>query len=158
LLTMVAASLPPLSSPASAQDAHTPQLVARGRKLLDMQGCTACHSLDGTISAGPTFYKRFGKQVDVLVDDKPAQRHFDAAYVRESIEDPGKAVTVGFAKGVMPEFTLTDEQLTAMIAAIESLGQAPPPDGSQEREPPAMHWLALFVLWFVGGHIVLSST
>lgn len=157
LLAVVAALSPPLTSLTHAQDAQAPNLVARGRKLLDMQGCTACHSLDGSVSAGPTFYKRFGTMVDVLVDDKPAQRRFDAAYVRESIEDPAKAVTVGFAPGVMPKFTLTEEQLTAITAALAHLGQASPDDGSPEREPPAMHWLALFVLWFVGGHLVLSS-
>jgi uncharacterized membrane protein/mono/diheme cytochrome c family protein len=134
-------------------------LIARGRKLLDMQGCTACHSLDGSVSAGPSFYGRFGKQVDVLMADRPVRVTFDAAYVRESVAEPSAAVTVGFAKGVMPRFTLTEEQLTAITAALAHLGEQPslPPETPNE-EPSPIRVLALFVLWFVGGHLILSST
>ena len=113
---------------AAAVQAADPQLVARGRKLLDMQGCTACHSLDGSISAGPSFLGRFGQTSEVLVDGKLARVTFDASYVRRSVEEPAAAVTRGFAMGVMPRFTLDDEQLTAITAALAELGQAAPPE------------------------------
>jgi uncharacterized membrane protein/mono/diheme cytochrome c family protein len=134
-------------------------VIARGRKLLDMQGCTACHSLDGSVSAGPSFYGRFGKSVDVVVADRPRRLTFDEAYVRESVAEPGAAVTVGFAKGVMPQFTLTEEQLSAITAALAHLGEQPPlsPDGADDNAPSPIRVLALFVLWFVGGHLILSG-
>jgi uncharacterized membrane protein len=144
---------------AQAQEQFDAALSARGRKLLDMQGCTACHSLDGSISAGPTFYGRFGSKVPVMVGDQQEQRLFDATYVKESIADPGAVVSQGFSRGVMPRFTLTGEQLKAITYTIEHLADEPlrTPRATPERPSP-MRWLALFVLWFVGAHIILSST
>jgi uncharacterized membrane protein/mono/diheme cytochrome c family protein len=161
-MLMLAMILLAVVSPAQAQkpadDADHKAVLARGRKLLDMQGCTACHSLDGSVSAGPTFYARFGKVIDVMVDDRPEKRLFDEEYVRESVADPGRVVTVGFARGVMPRFTLTDEQLAAMTATIAHLGDAPPLELPEPGRPSPMRWLALFVLLFVAGHLILSST
>ncbi len=158
VLALSALSAVALAESDAPQDPEA-ALIARGRKLLDMQGCTACHSLDGTVSAGPSFYGRFGKKVDVIVADRPHRVTFDAAYVRESVAEPGAAVTAGFAKGVMPQFTLTEEQLAAITAALAHLGEQPPlpADDTREDEPSPIRVLALFVLWFVGGHLILSS-
>jgi uncharacterized membrane protein/mono/diheme cytochrome c family protein len=155
LAILLAATSAALADPAAA--ALDEALLGRGRKLLDMHGCTACHSLDGSVSAGPTFYARYGKIIDVLVDDRPEKRLFDAAYMRESLEEPGRVITVGFPRGVMPRFTLTDEQLGAMTATIAHLGDAPPLEAPEPGRPSPMRWLALFVLLFVGGHLILSS-
>jgi mono/diheme cytochrome c family protein len=142
--------------PAAAQAEDSRGAVpTRGLALLRMQGCTACHSLDGSVSAGPTFYRRFGETTRVVVDGHTTTVMFDAAYIRASVEDPSRMRAPGYAPGVMPHFTLTEEQLGAITEAIAYLGQPP--------APPARAWgrglLAVALLaWTAVLHIVLWKT
>lgn len=144
-----------LACVAKAEDLD-PARLARGTRLLEMQGCTACHSLDGRISAGPTFLGRFGRATEVLVGGQAARVPFDAAYVGESLREPSRAIAKGFAPGVMPRFELTDEQTSAIVEALRALGREQVAPGAPEQPAP-ITWLALFVLLFVGGHLTLSG-
>ncbi len=90
-----------------------------GQKLYDKNGCAACHTLDGSVSVGPTFKGLFGKNEklqdgsSVLVDEN---------YLRESILLPQEQIVAGFAP-VMPAFKglLKDEEVDAIIAYIKTL-------------------------------------
>jgi mono/diheme cytochrome c family protein len=124
-----------------------PERVARGMKLLQMQGCTGCHSLDGSISAGPTFAGRFGSPVSVLKDGALRQVVFDREYLRRSLLQPEAEVAAGFAPGVMPTFALTDEQFDAIAAALEQLASAPP---AVPRKNLGVLWIWLGALALVG--------
>jgi cytochrome c oxidase subunit 2 len=89
-----------------------------GRKLYARAQCQTCHSLDGSIVTGPSFKGLFGKH-EVLADGREVV--VDAAYVRESLLDPGAKVVRGF-QPVMPPFAgqLDDKQIAALTAFIEA--------------------------------------
>jgi len=92
-----------------------------GAELYTKNACVTCHSADGAAGAGPTFKGIWGTQepladgTTVLVDEN---------YIRESILEPGAKVVSGF-QPVMPTYTgiLDDEQISALIAYIKSLGE-----------------------------------
>ncbi len=89
-----------------------------GKALAAQNGCGACHSLDGSKLVGPTWRGLFGSQVK-LSDGSTVTA--DEAYLTESITDPAAKVVDGFAAGVMPKFSLTDAQIKAIVAYIETL-------------------------------------
>jgi len=100
--------------PTGAQD-----LVAKGREVAEQFGCLACHSLDGSRGIGPTWQGIFGKEEPL---DDGTTVVVDAAYLEESIRQPQAKVTEGF-QPMMPPFDLTEEEMEAIIALIESLGE-----------------------------------
>lgn len=71
----------------------------RGEQFRTQFGCDACHTIDGSASAGPTWQGLFGHDV-TLADGTtvPATEQ----YLLESILDPSAKVVEGFVAGVMP--------------------------------------------------------
>jgi cytochrome c oxidase subunit II len=91
----------------------------QGRLLTVSNGCTGCHSLDGTPLTGPTWFNMVGREEEmtdgttIVVDD---------AYIIESILNPNANVVAGFpSPTIMPAFTFTDEQLANIIAYLNTL-------------------------------------
>ena len=93
--------------------------VAReGREVAGNNGCTNCHSANGDEMTGPSWKGIWGT-TEELEDGREVQ--VDAAYVERSIRDPQADVVAGF-NVPMPPFELTDEEVDAVVAYIESLG------------------------------------
>lgn len=95
-------------------------LAECGQTVFARSGCTACHSIDGSVGVGPTMQGLTGSQRN-FVDGSNATA--DDNYLRNSIVNPASQVVQGFGN-VMPGNygqTLTEEQLTALIAYIQSL-------------------------------------
>lgn len=95
--------------------------IGCGQKLSTETGCLACHSVDGTENVGPTWVGLFGKE-EVLADGSSVV--VDADYLIRSMRDPGAQIVSGFESIVMPPeiaASLTDEDLNAIVAYIESL-------------------------------------
>ena len=94
-----------------------PPVLAGGQKILDDNGCTACHSLDGSPSAGGTFKGLYGSKrllttgATVVADDQ---------YIRQSIEQPEAKVVQGFDP-IMPPVTLPEADLNAVIEYLKTL-------------------------------------
>jgi cytochrome c oxidase subunit II len=99
------AAAPPPPAPPSAQPP------------LEANGCTACHSLDGTKSIGPTFKGLYGSK-RTLADGSSAVA--DDAYIRESVAKPGAKVVKGYEPS-MPELPVSPADLDAIVAAIRKL-------------------------------------
>ena len=93
--------------------------VEQGKKLYTSLGCVACHSLDGSPRAGPTFAEVYGTQVTLADGSKVTA---DDAYLRESILEPTKLMVKGYVPS-MPAFKgrISDEELDALVALIHSL-------------------------------------
>lgn len=91
----------------------------QGRLLTVSNGCTGCHSLDGTPLTGPTWLGIFGRQ-EQMSDGTTIV--VDEAYITESILNPNAKIVAGFpSPSVMPAFSFTDEQLANIIAYLKTL-------------------------------------
>ena len=92
-----------------------------GKKLLDAQGCLACHSLDGSPGVGPSLKGLWGSKKKVIVGKKQQEVLVDDAYLRESIVNPAAKIVVGY-DNTMPSYTdFTKEQLDSMIEYMQGL-------------------------------------
>ncbi len=121
--------------------AVTGSLAQTGQTLFQQLGCSTCHRFD-VQGRGPNLFGAFGKPVQ-LEDGRTVVA--DENYVRESILNPAAKIVSGF-KPVMPVFQgqVSEEQLTALVAYVKSLSQAPAgtagtpalaPAGTQPQEP-----------------------
>jgi cytochrome c oxidase subunit 2 len=92
-------------------------LAERGKKQYQQWGCVACHSLDGSKLAGPSFKGLFGREEE-LADGSKVKA--DENYIKESILNPTAKVVKGYAP-VMPVFQgqLKDPQIESIIAFIK---------------------------------------
>ena len=91
-----------------------------GDVLYKRFGCATCHTLDGTVSNGPSLKGLFGKKEE-LTDG--TMQVVDDNYLRESILEPKAKIVKGF-EPVMPTFqnTINQEELDALIDFIKGLG------------------------------------
>lgn len=123
LAAAAAASAPPAAGDAGGR-------VAQGRALADAKGCVACHTVDGSARVGPSWKGLYGK-TENMRDGSTAL--VDEAYLRSFIRDPQARGVKGFPP-VMPKVELSDEELAALVAYIQSLGSAPPPAPEQKAQ------------------------
>jgi cytochrome c oxidase subunit 2 len=93
--------------------------VDLGKLLFEKQGCSTCHTVDGTPKIGPTWKGLFDKS-ETFTDGSSAK--VDENYLRQSILDPQAKVVQGFAPA-MPTYQgkLKDVEIDGLIAYIKSL-------------------------------------
>jgi cytochrome c oxidase subunit 2 len=97
------------------------ETAATGKELAAKNGCTGCHSVDGSSGVGPTWKGLFGKQVAVTTAGKERTVTADADYIKKSITDPKADVVKGFSP-IMPAFSqLSEKDLDALVEYIRSL-------------------------------------
>jgi len=92
-----------------------------GANVAQMQGCQACHSLDGSQLVGPTWLGLYGSQV-ALEDGTTVVA--DEEYLRRSILETNAEIVKGYPANVMPSIyqdTLSEEQVDALVEYIKSL-------------------------------------
>jgi cytochrome c oxidase subunit II len=82
------------------------KVLTEGEKVLQDKGCLGCHSLDGSIGAGPTFKGLYGSAVEVVTAGRQRAVTADAAYIESAISEPGKDIASGFPN-VMPTYKAT---------------------------------------------------
>lgn len=96
--------------------------IDQGQKVAELNGCFKCHSIDGSQGDGPTWQGIYGEEV--LLDDGSSVV-VDDAYLKSSILNPQEQIVAGFTNVSMPATfgkVLTDEDIDALIAFIQSLG------------------------------------
>jgi cytochrome c1 len=81
-------------------------------------GCASCHSVNGDRSEGPTWEGLYQSEV-VLTDGSTVVA--DEDYLRRSVLDPAAQVRQGFTPS-MPAVEISDDDLDAIVAEIQSLG------------------------------------
>ncbi len=95
-----------------------------GKKVSELMGCVACHSVDGSIlgKSGPTWRGLFGSERPLA---NAGKAFADPDYLRESILNPTAKVVSGFDKSDigMPSYegVITDAQVESVILYIKSL-------------------------------------
>lgn len=90
-------------------------LIAKGKELYGAKGCVACHSLNGSPGAAPTFKGLYGKE-EILTTGKVK---VDDAYLAESMLKPAAKVVKGYAP--MPNMGVEEADVKPLIAFIKSL-------------------------------------
>ena len=96
--------------------------VERGKELVKVKGCTACHSLDGSKLVGPTFKGLFGKKQVVTTGGKERTITVDEAYIRRSIREPNADIVKGYTAGSMVVTApVSDEEIEDIIAFLKTL-------------------------------------
>jgi cytochrome c oxidase subunit 2 len=90
--------------------------AALGKSLAQAKGCTACHTVDGSRGAGPTWQGLYGK-TESLADGTTAQA--DDAFLKNEIRNPQARVIKGYAP-IMPKVELADDELDALVAYIKT--------------------------------------
>jgi cytochrome c oxidase subunit II len=92
----------------------------RGERLSRGTGCLACHSLDGTPLAGPTWLNLYGSEIQLA--DGNAVIATDQ-YLYDAIVDPNAQIHAGYPP-IMPtnyEDTLTEQQIWDIVEFIKTI-------------------------------------
>lgn len=92
-----------------------------GEQVFTLKGCGACHKTDGSTLIGPSWKGLYGKEEKVKENGKVMTVKVDDAYIRESILEPSKKITVGFEQTMMPQVPVTDEEINQIIAYMKTL-------------------------------------
>lgn len=114
---------------ASAAKPGQDSVLEKGRQLVEQYGCSACHSQDGSTRLGPTWKGLYGR-TEQFADGSSAL--VDEAYLKESILKPQARLVQGYPP-VMVAYTLNDDELTAVVALIKSLGGAQQEPSASEK-------------------------
>jgi cytochrome c2 len=99
--------------------------LEEGKRLYEMMGCMACHSIDGTTYAkvGPSWKGLFDTERELAKGGTKVKA--DEAYLKESIQNPPAKVVKGYEKldSGMPIYAgvLNDSQIESLILFIKSL-------------------------------------
>jgi cytochrome c oxidase subunit II len=111
------------NTPTTATVSGTSTNVMPGLDVIKKNGCTACHSFDGTRIVGPTFKGIYGTKIAVLVNDKEQQVTVDDNYILESIYEPNAKIVKGFQQGLMQSYkeTISKEEVKQITEYIKSL-------------------------------------
>lgn len=95
-----------------------------GRRLAEVMGCAACHSIDGTLlgKVGPTWKGLYGSDVILARGDRVVADEF---YLRESIWEPAAKVVKGYdtSDTSMPSYQglLSDVQVDSLVLYLKKL-------------------------------------
>ncbi|MGH2721438.1 MAG: c-type cytochrome [Actinomycetota bacterium] len=118
-LLMTACSRGPAADPAGSSGPADP---SRGARLVDQFGCLNCHSTDGRARVGPTWKGLAGSKVQ-LTDGRSVLA--DPDYLTRAVRDPDADIVAGYPPGVMrgamPPGEITDADIAAIVAYLESL-------------------------------------
>ena len=118
-----ATAAPAAPTPESGNDggAGTPPALptgdpAQGATIAQSKGCTSCHQVDAD-AVGPMWGGLWGSQVEL---EGGTTVLADEAYLRRAITEPDAERVAGYFVA-MPKVSLTDEEVSAIIAYIASL-------------------------------------
>jgi cytochrome c2 len=92
-------------------------LAMQGQTISTDRGCVACHTLDGSLGVGPSWFGMWGK-TETLANGRTVV--VDEAYFRESLTDPPRKVVAGYPN-VMLRYFLEDEEIAALIEFAKQL-------------------------------------
>ncbi|HUP72658.1 MAG TPA: cytochrome c [Acidimicrobiales bacterium] len=113
---------------ASGGGSSTATPADRGKAIAMRAGCTSCHGKSSIRGLGPTWIGLAGSTVKL---EDGSTLVADSAYLEESIRAPAAKKVAGYTLA-MPQPTLSDDEITAIVAYIESLA-APPPTTSARQ-------------------------
>ncbi|PSW22175.1 cytochrome B [Photobacterium sanctipauli] len=123
------ATQPTFAQTQQPQEAGSMDLVSLGKTLSEVNGCIACHSLDGKPGVGPTWLGLYGK-TEIMSDD--TEKLVDDEYLKVAILNANAEVVKGYP-AIMPVYQFNDQEVEAIIAYIKAVSH---PDQNQAGEQP----------------------
>ena len=118
MVMIAAAALGACSSSPHASGAST--TAAQGKTIAMNRGCTTCHGANARGGLGPSWVGLAGSTVQL---DDGSTVTADDAYLSESIRIPSAKKVAGYSLA-MPPIPLSDDEVAALVAYIDSLGAA----------------------------------
>ncbi len=93
-----------------------------GSRLIEVKGCVACHSTDGTQKIGPTFKGVFGRRETVIRNGQEREITVDETFIKQTLLHPERDRVKGFPP-IMPsqQGQLTDKEIDEIVEYIKSL-------------------------------------
>ena len=91
-----------------------------GEQLYAVNGCVGCHRVDGSAGPAPTWQGLWGAQ---RAFDGGGSAVADENYIRESILQPQANIVEGYTAVNMPPYRLSDRQIDAIIAYMQTLSE-----------------------------------
>ena len=125
LLAMILATMVTAACASGGDSTGTP--AERGKAIAMRAGCTSCHGARSIRGLGPTWNGVAGSTVK-LEDGSTVVA--DSAYLAESIRSPAAKKAAGYSIA-MPAVSLSDDDIMALVAHIESLATSPPTTSSK---------------------------
>ena len=112
----------PVAAADTSAQASTEGNPRMGARLVQIKGCVACHSTDGTLKVSPSFKGLFGTETVVITNGKERTVTVDEEYVRRSMLEPGADLVKGF-QNLMPsqKGLVTEKEIRDIIAYLKSL-------------------------------------
>lgn len=115
-----------------------PTADPRGLIVLNEQGCTGCHSLDGSDGIAPSLFELAGQPRTLDKDGQTIKITIDEDYLKSAIRDPNIEIVKGYDP-MMPgydEATISNEDLQAVVDYLlgKVATEAAKPDANQLLE------------------------
>lgn len=94
-----------------------------GFKLIEKNGCTACHSIDGSKVVGPSFKGIYGAKRAVTTAGAKREVTVDDAYLKTAVYDPNTDVVDGYPPGLMKSYKglITEQEITQINEYLKTL-------------------------------------
>ncbi|MDZ7658512.1 c-type cytochrome [Fodinibius sp.] len=94
--------------------------VERGKTIAQNNGCTTCHSIDGSKMVGPTWQNLYGSE---RTFDDGSTATADEEYLTESIVNPSAKVVEGYPPSMVSYDFLSDSKINSLVEYIKSLSE-----------------------------------
>jgi len=104
-----------------AEETEPVNPASQGEALAGKNGCLGCHSTDGSRRVGPSFKGLMGSERTVVKDGHEVTITADADYLIRAIRDPGAEITKEYPPAMPPYPGLSDEDIKALQAWLETL-------------------------------------
>lgn len=94
-----------------------------GFKLIEKNGCIACHSIDGSKVVGPSFKGIYGAKHNVTTAGAKREVTVDDAYLKTAVYDPNTDVVDGYPPGLMKSYKglITEKEITQINEYLKTL-------------------------------------
>jgi len=98
---------------------------AAGFAILQVNGCNACHTSDGSRLVGPSHLGVYGQPRMVLRGREKIEVVADEEYIKRAIYDPEYEIVEGYQKGLMQSYrdVLTDDDIKLIIEYLKGLNE-----------------------------------
>ncbi len=97
----------------------------KGKELFEQYGCTACHSIDGSLLVGPSLKDSYNQKVKLSKNGETIEIIRDENYLKDSILNANQEIVDGFFPNMMPSFegVISDKEVDLIIEYIKSIGK-----------------------------------